>query len=244
MIADLEECQNYSECGGFCETAEEIENNMCENCLGDEKDREEDSRLDSERCKALQDIAVAAGIDWMTPSEVSRIVCKKLREATPKEPPQPHQPSKESIEKLRAATGHGLMDCARALRACNDCHDLAIKWLHYRGLAGFIPENSRDAWALGKARDQVDFEIQGKQMAGSAVTISTTQSPTPTPIIFSNRPIDEYEPICATCGKEAAYNVPRLGPAGGFSRHKDGTPLCLRPPTKVYETKDGRKIVP
>jgi len=78
MSKPPEECQFHNNCGGWCETEEEKDYNLCEHCLEADREREEQSRMDSERRNALQRIAVAAGIELATPNEVADIVCAKL----------------------------------------------------------------------------------------------------------------------------------------------------------------------
>jgi len=77
------ECQHHRNCGGHCETPEEIEMDLCENCLGDYHDREEEEHLNREARNALQAIAVAAGIELASSAEIARIVCAKLSENVP-----------------------------------------------------------------------------------------------------------------------------------------------------------------
>lgn len=73
------ECQYYNNCGGLCETDEEQEMNLCADCLEAERMEDEERELNNERMAALQRIAVAAGIELATPSEVADIVCAKLK---------------------------------------------------------------------------------------------------------------------------------------------------------------------
>lgn len=42
---------------------------------------------------------------------------------------------------------------------------------------------------------------------------------------FSHNPAHEIG-TCARCGEEMVYNVPRLGPVGGFVHKSDGQYLC------------------
>lgn len=38
MTTEAEPCQFHNNCGGYCETQDEIENNLCENCLDAERE--------------------------------------------------------------------------------------------------------------------------------------------------------------------------------------------------------------
>jgi hypothetical protein len=80
------ECQHHANCGGYCETPEEIANALCQDCL--EADRERDAEaaeLKSLRA-AMARISTAAGAGG-TPSEVADAVTLTLsrRVATRKE---------------------------------------------------------------------------------------------------------------------------------------------------------------
>ncbi len=73
------ECQYNNNCGGWCETDEEREMNLCADCLDAERFEDEERALNNERIVALQRIAVAAGIELATPEEVAIIVCARLK---------------------------------------------------------------------------------------------------------------------------------------------------------------------
>jgi len=89
------ECQFHRNCGGYCETPEEVEADLCESCLDAEKEEEAEREQNLEIRKALQAIAVAAGIKLAPPAGIARIVCAKLSENAPamptasEKPPQP-----------------------------------------------------------------------------------------------------------------------------------------------------------
>lgn len=73
------ECQHHNNCGGWCETQEEQEMNLCCDCLDSYHDEELRQQQAHELEKAMQRIAVAAGIELAQPGVVADIVCAKLR---------------------------------------------------------------------------------------------------------------------------------------------------------------------
>lgn len=73
------ECQYNNNCGGWCETNEEREMNLCADCLEAEREEDREREINHERMAALQRIAVAAGIELAAPSEVADIVCAMLK---------------------------------------------------------------------------------------------------------------------------------------------------------------------
>jgi hypothetical protein len=79
MTTDPIECQHHRNCGGHCETPEEIEMDLCESCLDSYHEQEREAEENSAIRAALQAIAVAAGIK-APPAEIARIVCAKLSE--------------------------------------------------------------------------------------------------------------------------------------------------------------------
>ena len=75
------ECQFHNQCGGWCETEEEREHCLCSDCLDAEREEDAERQHAAELGKAMQRIAVAAGIELMQPKEIADIVCGRLREA-------------------------------------------------------------------------------------------------------------------------------------------------------------------
>jgi len=76
------ECQYHSNCGGWCETEEELEMCLCCHCLDAEREDEVDQQYIAELVEAMQRIACAAGIEFTTPSEMADIVCTRLAQNT------------------------------------------------------------------------------------------------------------------------------------------------------------------
>lgn len=72
------DCQFHNNCGGFCETTEEQEMNLCCDCIDADKEREAEQKHLAKMAKALQRIAVAAGIELAEPEEIANVVCEKL----------------------------------------------------------------------------------------------------------------------------------------------------------------------
>jgi hypothetical protein len=72
------ECQHHNNCGGWCETAQEQEACLCCDCLDAECEDHKSQLHSLELAKALQRIAIAAGIKFAEPSEIADIVCAKL----------------------------------------------------------------------------------------------------------------------------------------------------------------------
>lgn len=73
------ECQYHPNCGGWCETDEEREKCLCGDCLTAEREEEAERQYAAELGKAMQRIAVAAGIELVNPREVADIVCARLK---------------------------------------------------------------------------------------------------------------------------------------------------------------------
>ena len=73
------ECQYHNNCGGWCDTDEEREQCLCCDCLDAEREEDADRQHRVELQKAMQRIAVAAGIELAQPSEVADIVCARLK---------------------------------------------------------------------------------------------------------------------------------------------------------------------
>ena len=71
------ECCYHQHCGGWCETEEEQIEGMCADCLQELNETEHAHELSV----AIQRIAVAAGIELTSPSEVADVVCAKLYSA-------------------------------------------------------------------------------------------------------------------------------------------------------------------
>lgn len=76
---ELSECQYHNNCGGWCETKEEQEMNLCCDCLNSYHDEEVRQQQVQELEKAMQRIAVAAGIELGQPEVIADIVCARLR---------------------------------------------------------------------------------------------------------------------------------------------------------------------
>ncbi|MCX7208156.1 MAG: hypothetical protein NT086_19670 [Proteobacteria bacterium] len=72
------DCQFHNNCGGFCETTEEQEINLCRDCLDAYHEREAEHAHYAKMKDALQRIAVAAGIDLSEPDVIANVVCEKL----------------------------------------------------------------------------------------------------------------------------------------------------------------------
>lgn len=83
------ECQFHRNCGGYCETPDEIENNLCEDCIESQNMEEQEREEYRQMRAALQSIAVAAGIKLAPPAEIARIVCAKLSENALEQAPAP-----------------------------------------------------------------------------------------------------------------------------------------------------------
>lgn len=59
MSDETFQCQHYENCGGYCETAREQENALCENCLGQhDEDLAEQSTPSSESQSTMQYVYV------------------------------------------------------------------------------------------------------------------------------------------------------------------------------------------
>lgn len=71
------ECCYHSHCGGLCETEEEQIEKMCADCLREVKEAEHAHELSV----AMKRIAVVAGLELASPSEVADVVCAKLHDA-------------------------------------------------------------------------------------------------------------------------------------------------------------------
>lgn len=57
------ECRNHRNCGGWCETGAEIEAGLCEDCLQEEREREDElALLREQRDKLLA--AANLALDW------------------------------------------------------------------------------------------------------------------------------------------------------------------------------------
>ena len=76
------ECQYHNNCGGWCETEEEREHCLCGDCMQAAQEDDEMVARHVEISKAMQRIAVAAGIELAKPGEVADIVCAKLGEVS------------------------------------------------------------------------------------------------------------------------------------------------------------------
>ncbi|MDB6171599.1 MAG: hypothetical protein JWL59_910 [Chthoniobacteraceae bacterium] len=76
------QCQFHNNCGGYCETEAGIADNLCEGCLDAEHERNIEAANNTERVRALQPIAVAAGIELAKTPEIVAIVYALL-EASP-----------------------------------------------------------------------------------------------------------------------------------------------------------------
>lgn len=51
------ECQRHNNCGGYCETPEEIEHALCEHCLGAEREADADAAELQQLRKAMRELA-------------------------------------------------------------------------------------------------------------------------------------------------------------------------------------------
>lgn len=73
------ECQYHRQCGGWCETEEEQEQCLCCDCLQAEREEDAERQHAIELAKAMQRIAVAAGVGALQPGEIADIVCARLK---------------------------------------------------------------------------------------------------------------------------------------------------------------------
>ena len=72
------DCQFHNNCGGFCETTEEQEMNLCCDCLDAYHEREAEQLHYQNMAKALQRIAVAACIQLADPEVIASTVCELI----------------------------------------------------------------------------------------------------------------------------------------------------------------------
>ena len=75
------ECQHYRNCGGFCETPDEIDHNMCESCLMDSRAEERAEALVMNatiRPSSCGTVAVDTAYHWIPISSCPRGVKVQL----------------------------------------------------------------------------------------------------------------------------------------------------------------------
>jgi len=78
------------------------------------------------------------------------------------------EPSSAEVLALRERTGVGLMDCKKALEACDNDFLLAEGYLHYNGCAVNVRPRGEETraeaysqWVMEKAREWKDLKLKG-----------------------------------------------------------------------------------
>lgn len=78
MSDDYVECKHHVNCGGWCESDEEIQTQLCADCLLDSKQDEQSAQLFIDMEKALTRIAKYVKISSSNPKEIADMVWEKL----------------------------------------------------------------------------------------------------------------------------------------------------------------------